>query len=148
MTDIVVTISGDKKIARKLRQMGVTFIDLKPTFTKVGDYLTDFYSGEVYASRGGVIGSRWAPLSSSYAADKARTFPGRPPLIRTGLMNRSYNSEPSKQSLTLYNDTPYFDFHQEGTRRMPQRKTMDVDQPRQVKIIQMISADLTKIMEQ
>ena len=51
--------------------------------------------GKTVASRGGIIakhfskGAKYKPLSSDYAAWKAKKFPGRPTLVRTGRLKGS-----------------------------------------------------------
>lgn len=142
MPDIYVNVSGDKELAAKLKKFGVSILDLSKSMDQTGDYLTRFFSGEVFASRGQVIGKPWQPLDSRYAARKAREFPGRPPLIRTGLMERSFKHESTKLTSRLFNTASYFEYHQDGN-GVPRRVMMSVDQTRERAIIRFIGDDLT-----
>lgn len=148
MADIQVSISGDKEFAQKLITFaGTDGINLKRSMGASGLYLTRFFSGEVFASRGGVIGARWPRLNDSYARWKARQFPGRPPLVRSGEMLRSFGFEEHKRSLDLFNTSDHFEYHQEGTRRIPQRMMMRIDQQRAARVVKYLVDDLTEQMQ-
>jgi hypothetical protein len=138
---VVLTVAGDSELAAKLKKYGVSILDLRASMDQTGKYLTGFFSGEVFASRGQVIGKPWQELDARYAAHKAREFPGRPPLIRTGLMQRSFKHQSTKLSTRLFNEAEYFDYHQ-GGHGVPQRVMMLVDQTRERAILQLIGADL------
>jgi phage gpG-like protein len=146
MAEITVTLSGDKEAMERLRRIGGGVLDLSSPMSSIGRYLTGFFSGEVFASRGGVIGKSWRPLNNQYAARKARTFPGRPPLIRTGVMNRSFKANAGRASVLLLNSDPKFAFHQSGTSRIPARTMMAVDQTRERRIVDIIDAHLGRVM--
>jgi phage gpG-like protein len=124
---ITITIEGANRISIDLGKLAAQLSDLSPAMKESGDYLTGFYSGEVFASRGGVIGKPWPSLTPSYAVWKAEQFPGRPPLIRTGEMNRSFKYEFGAVHARIFNTAKYFDAHQQGTRRVPARVMMALD---------------------
>lgn len=147
MADIVVTIQGNSELAQKLRKFGVAVLDLSKGMEDVGDYLTGFFSGEVFASRGGVIDESWPSLSRSYAAYKARQWPGRPPLVRSGEMLGSFKSTNTRLSVRIFNTAGHFDYHQEGTRHMPARVMMKVDEARARRIVNYLKDDLDRQME-
>lgn len=143
MAEIVVSIQGDKELAAKLKKYGVAVLDLSSAMDDIGEYLTGFFSGEVFASRGGVINKRWPALNDRYAAWKARRWPGRPPLVRSGVMQRSFKHKSTKLSTSLWNEARYFDYHQDGE-GVPQRVMMHIDQKRQRAVVQLISDDLER----
>ena len=147
MSDINVSIQGDKELVGKIRSFVSGQLDLTRSMGATGLYLTRFFGGEVFASRGGVIGRRWPQLNENYAAWKARRWPGRPPLIRTGLMNRSFKHKSTQLTTSLWNEATYFDLHNEG-RGVPQRVMMRVDQEREARIVKFIVSDLTTQMDQ
>jgi hypothetical protein len=88
-----------------------------------------------------VIGKPWPALNDNYAAFKARTFPGRPPLFRTGLLNRSFKHKSTKLTASLWNEAEYFQYHQEG-RGVPERVMMLVDDKRERAVVQLVSDDV------
>lgn len=137
----VITVQGDNELIQRLKKFGVSVLDLSASMDKTGRYLTGFFSGEVFASRGGIIGKPWPALHSNYAAFKARAFPGRPPLIRSGLMNRSFKHKSTKLSASLWNEAEYFKYHQDG-RGVPERVMMLVDDRRERMVVQFVADDI------
>lgn len=146
MATINLVVEGDKELVSKLRKFGVSVLDLSDSMDETGQYLTRFFSGEVFASRGQVFGKPWASLNDNYAAFKARKFPGRPPLIRSGLMNRSFKHKSTKLTTSLWNEASYFDYHQEG-RGVPERVMMHVDEKRERSIVGFIADDISGKMK-
>lgn len=76
----------------------------------------------------------WAPLKPKYAAWKARHFPGRAPLVRTGRLRAALTQSSAGGALRHYTRTelrygtagvPYASFHQTGTDRMVDRPPFD-----------------------
>lgn len=139
--DVSIKVEGVDKAGRALSNFAVSLMDLKDSMEETGDYLTKFFAGEVFASRGRVIGKPWPDLNPAYEVEKAMDFPGAPPLIRTGLMNSSFESTPARLSVKLWNRVDYFDYHQEG-RGVPQRVMMDVDKTRIRKVAAFIVKDI------
>jgi hypothetical protein len=136
-----ITVQGDSEMIQKLRKFGVSVLDLSDSMDETGSYLTTFFSGEVFASRGQVFDKPWPALSDNYAAHKARTFPGRPPLIRSGLMNRSFRHKSTRLTATLWNEAEYFEYHQDG-RGVPERVMMHLDDKRERAVVELIANDI------
>lgn len=145
MTTIVIEVKGQEGVASNLKRLSAGLNNLTSPMSEIGRYLTGFFSGEMFASRGGVVGESWAPLDDRYAAYKARTFPGRPPLIRRGTMNRSFKANAGRASVLLYNSDPKFDYHQLGTKHIPARTMMAIDQTRTRRIVDIIEGHLEKL---
>ena len=147
MNDIQITITGDKELLQKFKSfLGSGDLNLKRSLSASGLYLTRFFGGEVFVSRGRVIGEPWASLNPSYAAWKARMFPGRPPLIQTGEMQRSFFFKPAARTLELGNSSRLFDIHNEGRGNVPQRVMMKIDDQRAARVAKYIVGDLSEQM--
>lgn len=92
---------------------------------------------ENFVLEGAATGGRWAPLSTAYAQWKARHFPNAGILVRSGALKASLLSQAAPgaifrsmpQALEVGTSTPYGVFHQSGTRRMPARPPLRVDEP-------------------
>ena len=99
--------------------------------------------GQAFETKGQSIGTKWKPLSPSYAAWKGRHFPGRPLLVLRGPMKQSLTEESSRNAifnrkggrqLILGTRIKYAKFHQYGTKysdgktRMVARPFFKVDQ--------------------
>lgn len=147
MDDIQVTITGDRELVRNLNTfIGTGSLNMQRSLGASGLYLTRFFSGEVFTSRGRVIGKPWPRLNDRYAAYKARMFPGRPPLIKSGEMNRGFFSKAFPLRLELGNRADHFKYHQDGM-GVPQRVMMRVDQQRANRVGKYIATDLGEQMQ-
>jgi phage gpG-like protein len=85
-----------------------------------------------FESEGGSVGG-WAPLSPAYAAWKAKKYPGRPILVRSGALKRSltYSGdrpgpeglfEATQQALVIGTRIPYARHHQRPKGSRPPRR--------------------------
>lgn len=92
---------------------------------------------EAYASKGKSIGMDWPPLSPAYAAWKRRHFPNKSLLVLTGKMKNSLTVNKSRnvifnraggRQLILGTRIKYAKFHQYGTKKMPARPFIKIDQ--------------------
>lgn len=117
-----VHIDGKGDIDAALRRL--RSFSMRDTFNKVGVALVPIFSGQVFASRGGVIGESWAGLSQSTQQSKSKRYPGRPPLVATGEMQGSFTADASDDRVEISNRDPKFKFHQGGTSKMPARKML------------------------
>lgn len=135
MLNVRVEIKGDKKVIAQLRKMLHEFDDWKTELTAVGVYLIKFYQDPVFETEGGVFGARWQALSSAYAIKKATTYPGRGILEAKGDLRRAYDKRVFANLLEIVNKDPKAIYHQEGTRRLPPRILIKVDEGRKEEII-------------
>ncbi|GAA1073983.1 phage virion morphogenesis protein [Tsukamurella spumae] len=151
-TTLSVEVEGADEVALALRRIGADVHDLKPVMSDVGDYLKDFFAGEVFASRGGVIGHPWARLSPVYAAQKARKYAGRGVLVATGEMQRSFISNAAPMQVEITNTARHFVYHQSDAARriLPYRPMMDVrsGDTRYDRIVEMLVAHVAKAIKE
>lgn len=124
----------DVQIARIFENIAKKGTEFKTIFEKIAD---EFYESQekVFGAEGAFEGrARWAELSPRYRAWKEKNYPGMPILQLTGKMKSSLVGsgaegsvyEVSNKELTVGTNVPYAIFHQRGTRRMPQRKIIEV----------------------
>lgn len=135
MLSVRVEIKGDKKAIEQLRKMIHAFDDWKPELTEVGNYLTKFYQDPVFETEGGIFGARWQPLSPAYAIRKATTYPGRGILEAKGDLRKGYEKRVFANLLEIVNKDPKAAWFQDGTRRMPPRILIKVDENQKEKIV-------------
>jgi len=117
---------GDVQIMTGLSRFGEYARDLRPAFREIS---ADFK--QVTAATFAAQGPGWPPLNPRYAAWKARHYPGRPLLVRTGALQSAATGgsgyverlEPLVMQLGV--NVRYAHFHQQGTGRMPARKLVD-----------------------
>lgn len=122
-----VSISGDKQVQALLKRTAGGVVNLKEPLTNAAKYLTNYYSGVAFLSRGSVFGERWPKLNPAYERRKLKKYGSRPMLVATGLMQRSFKYRAEPTMATIYNSTDYFKYHQTGGRHLPRRAMMGVN---------------------
>lgn len=130
---LALTLDNQQKFDGAFDVLAENLSDLRPVWPEVE---LQFYRAELaqFNSEGARGGQRWQALSPKYAKRKAKIAPGKPILVLTGRLKRSLTAiggadavriaEPL--SLTLGTKTPYAEFHQRGTKKMPQRKPINL----------------------
>jgi phage gpG-like protein len=106
--------------------------DLTEPLDRYGRYLVEEHIPNQFDVQG--TPKKWAALSPKYRAWKARRFPGRPLLVRTGRMKAGFRWKAFKRSLRIINrvragqrsSTPRWFFHQFGGGPLPARPMLQV----------------------
>ena len=137
-------VSGVKQVTRMLALSADACKNLRPVWDDVYDDFLD-REEDVFDSEGG-SGSKpremgggawggWAPLSPSYAAQKAAEGFGNRILVRTGRLKASLTSRGAgsvfrsdAKSMAVGTSVPYAGYHQTGTRKMPKREPIRVSE--------------------
>ncbi|NEP56008.1 MAG: phage virion morphogenesis protein [Symploca sp. SIO2G7] len=83
-------------------------------------------------------GVRWAALAPSTLAEKRRKGYPESILTRTGKMRNSVLAIADARSILIGVDVPYAIFHQQGTRKMPQRRILGMNDKREQKLRKLI----------
>lgn len=100
--------------------------DAEPMFQAMANQVAKS-NKEQFEKRGAHYGALWAPLSPKYAALKAKTHPGKPIMVRTGLLKESLTQRPfgieeiTGSKMVVGTGVRYASFHQRGTTTMPAR---------------------------
>lgn len=126
--DVALEVKGDAQVKRSLVAVGLGVRDLRSAMNEVGRGAVKTFSGPVFTSRGQFIGESWPRLSDDYAARKAKKYPGRPVLVRTGEMQGGFKYESTGMSVTIYNPVPHFIYHQSTAPRtkIPRRAMIGI----------------------
>lgn len=143
---LTLDVEGQEQVKQLLTAIGGDVKDLKGAMSEVGDHAVKFFGGQVFASRGQVINQQWPRLSDSYAAWKAKHYPGTPMLVRRGVMKDSFTSKPSSMSVTITNTAPYFKYHQSSASRskIPRRAMLGIYAGMQDDVTNIIATALSK----
>lgn len=94
--------------------------DLSPPLEGFGNYLK-LETEKQFDEEKDPDGDRWAALAPSTLIQKRRAGYPDKILTRTGKMRESIKIEATKRGLLFAIASPYAIFHQEGTKKMPQR---------------------------
>ena len=151
MLNVVVKATGTNDAIVKFKALDLSMRNFTAPMTAIGKSLTEYFSNDVYASQGGVLGSAWPTLSLATTKYKAKNFPqyDTTPLIRTGLMKKSYTYNVTPNSVVISNTAPYFKYHQSTQPRskIPYRPSMGINDPVKLIITTIIKADIEAKME-
>ncbi|OJY74680.1 MAG: hypothetical protein BGP12_06920 [Rhodospirillales bacterium 70-18] len=131
------TIEGATELSRTLIGLESKLKDYRTPFRQSADMLVRQFSKDVFATQGAVIGEKWKRLSPYTVAQKARLGFSGGPLVRTGRMQRSFESIVSTDQAVVRNTAPYFPYHQSGEprTRLPRRVMMKLSQSTKAEIV-------------
>lgn len=129
--NIQIIVKGDKETKAKLNRLGKSIYNLKHAMELIGRDTAKYFSSQGFSSQGGVFGNPWQPLARSTSNEKNKTYPGRPPLVRTGEMQNSFEFNASNSSVVIGNTSQHFKYHQSTLprRKIPRRQTMGINDP-------------------
>lgn len=123
-----VTITGDKAVLARLKRTEDGLADLSAPMGTLSKYLTRYYS-QAFVSQGGVFDAPWPRLNPHYEVRKFKKYPGRPPLVKRGDMQRGFKADVGARSTVISNTAPYFKYHQSSAPRtkLPRRVMMAIN---------------------
>ena len=140
-----VTVSGDSSFLQRVGRV-ISTGDFSKPLKEIGDELVSYYSGQVFASQGGVLGDPWARLAPATMLYKSKHYTAYAaiPLIATGTMKNSFQPTVTSRQLTIGNTAPYFMYHQSSAPRtkLPRRQMLGVNDDVKQIIKQIITRDL------
>lgn len=125
------TIEGDTQLDRTLARFADNLGDASQLWDALADRFASVEARQ-FASEGAYASGGWPALSPAYAAWKARHYPGKPILERTGDLKDSLTSRPfgieviTPRSMTLGSGVSYHKFHQQGAGALPQRRPVEL----------------------
>lgn len=141
--DFEVDVSGVKDLQGRLTRLKASLLDWSSAMRAVGQSFKEYYSTVPFASRGSVFGDTWPDLNPAYKSQKAKKYPGRPILVRTGAMQKGFNFTSTRDSIRLGNQVKYFAKHQEGD-GVPQRIMLALNDERVRAASDILRDDLIK----
>ena len=143
-------VEGQTELSRVLLGVASDLKDYSQPFRQSANMLVRQFSKEVFATQGAALGERWKRLSPYTVSQKARLGFTGGPLVRTGQMQRSFQSIVSSDQAVVRNTAPYFPYHQSNQPRskLPRRVMMKLTQNSKAEIIrhfqEFIRRSLTK----
>jgi len=148
MTQVSIKISGLPKVIDRFNKLSNKVKDFTPEFTALGEYLTQYYSGEAFLSEGQVFGKRWAKLKSSTISAKIKKYPGRQPLEATGEMRKGFEAKAGAKQLIVKNTSDHFKYHQSSRprTRLPRRVMIGWNNTIKSKTKELITQGIERIL--
>ena len=119
MLDYKVRADG---VRRNMLRLSQGFDDFRPFFDSQGRAILQKAVKDVFRTNG--YGT-WAPLAPATVQSKLRNAYPSDPLVATGSLQKSVTAlqgiRRTRYTLTMTHTTPYGQFHETGTSRMPAR---------------------------
>lgn len=142
---------NDAAVKKTFASLERSLSSYKKPFQKAGKDLVTFYGEEVFDSQGEAGSGRWRKLAASTLMARERRsgyYAQRPvatgkALIWTGRLQKGIKDEPSDKQLRIYNDVPYFKYHQKAGGRPPQREMLVINS----KVITTVSGHIFDYLE-
>lgn len=128
------TIDGDRRVEQLLTEMIDRSTGMEAAWPAVGDVIADHMATQFATEGAHLTGKPWAPLSPPYLAWKL-AHGGNGILRLSDAMVSSLISRPMAVEeygpdwATFGTNDPKAKFHQGGTKKMPQRKIIELDSP-------------------
>lgn len=109
-----------------LQRFAQKVADPTPVWEEIADRFVDLQRRN-FDTEGAAMSGGWDPLSPDYGRFKARAFPGKGILVRSGELEESLAGtlgvrEIDRNSMTVGTQISYAAYHQNGTKRMPARR--------------------------
>lgn len=152
MLRLTAEVDGDKQFDRSFARFGEQLRDFRQLWPGVITELRKI-TAEQFAGTGIGPSGKWKPLSKAYGAWKAKAFPGKPILQRTGALINSLTKNTGNSlvqalpdSLTFGSSLPYGGFHQARLprTRLPRRPVFDLTEEHKIRLTRVIQARLVK----
>lgn len=140
---ITIEVTGQGNVEAKLQRLGAGLYQLDSSMRQIGEYMARYFADEGFASQGSVFSGTWPRLSMKYSIWKAKNFPGRPPEVRTGVMQRSFTFDAGSSSVRIGNTQDYFKYQQYGTSRgLPPRPMQGINTANKRMIADILSKEI------
>lgn len=110
-------IEGEQQLSRVLRGIGDGIKDWRPAFEEAAADLVKVFANDVFNTEGKAIQESWRPLRARYLKQKVKQ--GYPPdiLVKTGKMQKSFQSLFKGDYAEVWNSAAYFKYHQSKSPR-------------------------------
>lgn len=152
MAYVIVEVKGLNEILQQLRAFADATRNLQEIRQKVGQYVLDFLTNDVFESEGKVFGHGWPELSMPYAYRKYLKYGPQLTLIATGKMRASNVLYTTGEMITIKNNAQnekgeyYAAKHQYGV-GVPQRILYDLGEEQKDRIGAIIMEGIERRIE-
>lgn len=134
--DVMQVTIQDEELNRVLSKMSSKVKDLRPVMRDIANLLLESIQKNFKAEGRPV---KWKPLAPSTIANKVkRKGTWKPILVDTGLLRKSNNTDYGKNYAKVVNPIKYGIYHQMGTKKMPARPFMVLQEKDKANIIDLM----------
>ena len=144
---LAITINGDVRLAKKLNKLSAAIQNPKKALKEVGKFVIS-ETQEQFKTEGTRLGRKWKELATSTLIAKARDgYGGKGMLERTGRLKKGFKSDLSKFKVRIHNPVPYYQYHQLGGTKLPQRVMLDTPERVKQEIVGIFLQDIKKALK-
>ncbi|QNK82596.1 hypothetical protein [Nakamurella sp. PAMC28650] len=136
MIELKITLDGQTQMSRQLMVSSAALADFTIPLRAAAELMQKTFQLN-FDSRGDMFGG-WSPRTRSYPW---------PLLEKTGAMRKAFFTRIEGNTAVLGNSTSYFKYHQLGTRNMPQRLMMKLDNERKALVVKIFQQHLLDSMK-
>lgn len=146
---ISVVITGTKELRAKIKKIGPSLHLFQGAMNEIGKEGARYFANEGMASQGGVFGSVWPRLNPKYSVTKAKNYPGRPPMVKTGKLKSGFQYSANNTQVLIDNAVDYFKYHDSTAARkvMPYRQMTGVNSHVENMIKSIIEKDVRRKLD-
>lgn len=127
-------LDGAEEFSLVLDRFQVNYQSAEPAFQAMANLQRSIWQKQ-FDAEGAYTGARWAALSPPYRRWKAKHYPGRKILERTGLLRESLTQRPfgidevKDDLMVIGTGVPYASYHQKGAPNLPARQMIQKPTP-------------------
>ena len=149
MVIISFEVFGDKQVERELLRLSDAAADMRPAGERFMEYMRSVERTQ-FDSQGRTGSGGWAPLKPRTVASKAARGLDPRILRATDRLRKSLTNKTSPDHIEEINADSFFfgsrvsygSFHQTGTRRMPQRRPVELSERNRRAVVKIIQSHL------
>lgn len=116
----------DREAQRILKNLQSGISDFKPALELTRKYQLKEIENQYKTEGRKILGKKWQSLKRRTIQARIRAgFGAGPILTASGKMRKSHKKKKlTKNTLEIENKTPYYKYHQQGAKKIPQRQVM------------------------
>jgi len=139
----------DRKAKRVLRNLNKGISDFKPALELTRRYQLKEIENQYKTEGSNILGSKWQSLKRRTILARIRAgFGAGPILTASGKMRKSHRKKVlNKNTLGIENTASYYKYHQQGSKRIPQRQVVGHSNKMIKDVVDIFVKYLRKIMQ-
>lgn len=150
MPQVIIQIKGLEQTNERIAGIAAGLkTGMGPAFQEIGVAGSKYFGGIAFDNRGSVFGASWPTLADSTVADKLKHWRGKPIMVRTGRMMNGFTYEADGVGVRLYNEAPYFKYHQssEPRTKLPRRIMLGINDSFRTMVAALIKTQVGVIID-
>jgi phage gpG-like protein len=133
--EMTINVNGDERMLSVMNDIEELMENPKKSLEESGELVLSEVQKQ-FDQEGERLGSKWQALSRATLIAKARAGYGSKGILeRTGKLKGGFESELKKYQVRIHNPVTYYEYHQVGTNKLPQRVMLATPETLKQKIV-------------